>query len=66
MRDWSAARQHVQKLKASDPRGAERLDKDITAVSLVISDISLGLCCYVFVSHYFFYLFAILFFLCYM
>jgi len=34
MREWSAARQHVQNLKAADPRGAERLNKDITAVSL--------------------------------
>lgn len=33
MREWTVARQHVQKLKASDPRGAARLDKDITAVS---------------------------------
>lgn len=31
MREWSTARQHVQGLKATDPRGAERLDKDITA-----------------------------------
>jgi len=37
MREWSTARQHVQGLKATDPRGAERLDKDITAVSLDFS-----------------------------
>jgi len=32
MREWSAARQHVQSMKATDPRGAERLNKDITEV----------------------------------
>jgi len=35
MREWTAARQHVQTLKATDPRGAERLNKEITAVSFM-------------------------------
>jgi len=33
MREWSAARHHVQSLKATDPRGAERLNREITAVT---------------------------------
>jgi len=44
MREWRAARQHVQNMKETDPRGAERLNKEITAVSLVF--LCLCLCCY--------------------
>jgi len=40
MRDWSAARHHVQKMKATDSRGAERMNKEITAVSLDICYLS--------------------------
>jgi len=39
-REWSVARQHVQSLRATDPRGAERLNKDITAVSLDVCKVS--------------------------
>lgn len=30
MKEWSAARQHVQELKQNDPKGAEKLEKEIT------------------------------------
>ena len=42
MREWSAARQHVQSMKATDPRGAERLNKNITAVGLDISGMNIS------------------------
>jgi len=35
MREWSVARQHVQTMNATDPRGAERLNKDITEVPYI-------------------------------
>lgn len=33
MKDWSAARQRVQDLKAVDPKASEKLNKEITSVS---------------------------------
>ena len=33
MKEWAEARQHVQDLKSVDPKGAEKLNKEITAVS---------------------------------
>jgi len=33
MKDWASARQRVQDLKAVDPRGSEKLNKEITGVS---------------------------------
>jgi len=32
MKEWAEARQHVQDLKSVDPKGAEKLNKEITAV----------------------------------
>jgi len=34
MKDWAAARQRVQELKSRDPKAAEKLNKEITSVSV--------------------------------
>jgi len=34
MKEWSAARQRVQDLKASDVAAGEKLNRDITSVSI--------------------------------
>ena len=33
MKEWAAARQRVQELKDVDPKGADKLNQEITAVS---------------------------------
>ena len=33
MKEWAEARQRVLEMKAVDPKGAEKLNKEITAVS---------------------------------
>ena len=33
MKDWANARQRVQDMKARDPKGSEKLNKEITSVS---------------------------------
>ena len=36
MKEWADARQRVQELKEVDPKAADKLNKEITAVSLRI------------------------------
>ncbi len=33
MKEWAEARERVQELKSFDPKGAEKLNKEVTAVS---------------------------------
>ena len=37
MKEWAAARQRVQEMKASDPKAAEKLNREITAVSDIMN-----------------------------
>ena len=39
MKEWASARQRVQELKAQDPKGAETLNKDITHVGHLKTDL---------------------------
>ena len=33
MKEWAAARQHVHDMKLTDPKGSDKLNKEITGVS---------------------------------
>ena len=43
MKEWAEARQRVQEMKVVDPKGAEKLNKEITAVSILLFLVSLML-----------------------
>lgn len=38
MKEWAAARQRVQEMKSTDSKAAEKLNKEITAVSLLTQE----------------------------
>lgn len=34
MKEWTAARQHVEELKKTNPKGAEKLESEVTEVCI--------------------------------
>ena len=45
MKEWAAARQRVQDMNDVDPKGAEKLNREITAVSIQLTEAVFLYCC---------------------
>ncbi len=41
MKEWAAARKRVQDMKATDPRAADKLNREITVVSIFLRVINI-------------------------